>query len=341
MRYGKCYSSLLLLLAAALVAGGCKKTDGIDNNKVIRTPYVVFFGDKLGTVIKTNDGFAYKDIFQPDGLPARAISISGDNIIFIKSVLRYSANNGVNFNQPVPGQPIPSVNPNTHWASMLLDVPGDRLYVASSTSLSGIEVSSDHGVTWEPDPGAASITSPVTSFTQTNDGKVYSLDPSGANLYVRPSATASWTGVSAGTGLPAGSSWYLSHSANTLLIADYSGAQGIYYSDNGGNTWAPYQGLPTSQEILSCASPLDQVVLAGLDSLGIYRLDATTGTFVASNNGLNPNTSVYGITGKQDVYKNGIIKRYVYITTNYGLFRSEDMGRNWVLMKTGDTRAVW
>jgi hypothetical protein len=147
--------------------------------------------------------------------------------------------------------------------------------------------------------------------------------------------------VSAATGLPAGTEWYLSHSNNTLLAADYTGAQGVYYSDDGGVTWKAYSGLPTSQEELSCASPLDQVVLAGTDSMGIYRLDPTTGSFVASNNGLKPFTSVYGITGKQDTYKNGVIKRYVYITTNFGLFRSEDMGRNWVLMKTGDMRAIW
>lgn len=339
MRYGKCYSSFLFLLAALVVAGSCKKSEGIDNNKVIRTPYAVFFGEKLGTITKTNDGFSYQDIFKPDGVAARAIAVSGDNIIFIKTVLRYSSNNGVNFNQPVPGQVIPNVNPTARWASMILDVPGDRLYVASLDG-SGIEVSEDHGKSWEPDPSPGPASN-VASFTRTSDGKLYGLDPSGANLYLRPASTASWTAVSAATGLPAGTEWYLSHSNNTLLAADYTGAQGVYYSDDGGVTWKAYSGLPTSQEVLSCASPLDQVVLAGTDSMGIYRLDPTTGSFVASNNGLKPFTSVYGITGKQDTYKNGVIKRYVYITTNFGLFRSEDMGRNWVLMKTGDMRAIW
>ncbi len=341
MRYGKCYSSFLLLLVAGLVASSCTKSDGIDNNKVIRTPYTVFYGEKVGTITKTNDGISYEDIFTPDGVPARAIAVSGENIVFIKSFLRYSTNNGLNFNQPVPGQAIPSVNPNAHWASMILDVPGDRLYVASATSSSGIEVSSDNGKSWEPDPGSVGITAPVSSFVRTNDGKVYALDPTGSGLYLRPSSTSAWTPISATTGLPAGTSWYLSYSNNTLLAADYSGAQGVYYSDDGGLNWKNFQGLPSSQEVLSCASPLDQVVLAGTDSMGVYMLDPTTGTFSPSNNGLLPQTSVYGIVGKQDIYKNGIIKRYVYITTNNGLYRSEDFGHNWVLMKTGNTRAIW
>jgi ligand-binding sensor domain-containing protein len=343
MRYGKCYSFFLLSIIAVLAFSSCQKENNIDNNKVIKTPYVVWFGQKMGQVSRTNDGILYKDLFGPDGVPIRSISPSGNNIIFIKGVLRLSVNNGQDWNAVMgsgPSNPIPAVNPNAKWGSMMLDVPGDRLYVASTKS-NGVEVSADNGVTWEVDPTFPGSSASVASFTQTTDGKLWGLDQNGGNVYVKGSKNVAWTQVSVTTGLPTGNSWYLASFNNTLIATDYNGANGIYYSDNGGQDWKPYSGFNGRQQILACAAPMNQVVLAGTDSTGIYRLDPTTGKFLPSNNGLESVTSVYGITGKQDTYKNGIIKRYVYITTNRGLYRSQDLGQNWEQVYPGDLRAIW
>jgi hypothetical protein len=343
MRYGKCYSFFLLPLTAALAFSSCKKIDGIDNNKVIRTPYSVILGQVNGEVDKTNDGVTYNRLFTYDGVPARAITISGDNIIFIKTVLRVSTNNGHDWNTVAgsgPGNPIPSIPPTAKWASMILDVPGDRLYAASTKGV-GVEVSMNNGLTWGPESRAGIGTS--ASFTQTSDGAVYGMDAAGTNIYKLPNVNSAWTQVSPATGLPAGNNWYLASPsiATTLIAADYTGANGVYYSGDGGLTWLAYTGLPANQEVLSCAAPLGQVVLAGTDSAGVYRLDPSSGKFSPSNNGLKSFTSVYGIVGKQDIYKNGVIKRYVYIATNNGLYRSEDLGLNWVQMFPYDLRCLY
>jgi hypothetical protein len=343
MRHGKCYASFLLASFAAMAMTSCKPGENDidkDNNIVIRTPYTVLFGEKLGGLTKTNDGKLYKDLFQTDGVPIIAIGASGDSsIVMIKHSrskgtgdLFLSSNNGRNFNFII--NTVPS---SANWASQILNDPGHgKLYVASTKSNS-IEFSDDHGATWQMDT-RISGTPNIQSFALTSDGKVYGLDPTGANVYMID-GPGPWVQVSVATGLPTGNSWYLTNMNNTLVAADYKGANGVYSSSDGGVTWTAYSGIPGNQEILSCAAPLNQVVMAGTDSTGIYRLVGTQ--FVPSNNGLQPFTSVYGITGKQDVYKNGVIKRYVYITTNYGLYRSEDLGQNWVLVKPGDDRAIW
>jgi hypothetical protein len=73
--------------------------------------------------------------------------------------------------------------------------------------------------------------------------------------------------------------------------------------------------------------------------MGIYRLQG--GVFVPSNNGLESRTSVFAITAKDDIFKNEATKRYVYIATDKGIYRSEDLGQNWALVKEGDYRAIY
>ena len=75
------------------------------------------------------------------------------------------------------------------------------------------------------------------------------------------------------------------------------------------------------------------------DSQGIFRLVGNS--FVPSNNGLVPFTTVYGIVGKQDTYKNNVVRQFVYIATNKGIFRSEDLGQNWTLVRPGDFRTLY
>ncbi len=343
MRYGKCSSyPLLLLLIAALAVSSCRKENGIDNNKVVLTPYGVFFGDKVGLLQNTNDGLSYRTFnsLKGDGAIMRSIIVSAENIILIKKNLFVSDNNGLDFNQGKGS----AVNPTANWASMILDVPGfgtapPRIYLASTVP-NGVQYSEDHGVTWtqESTTSWGSITGAnVSSFAYTPNGFLFGMDQTGANLYLKHGSLM-WNQSANATGLPNGI-WYLSSFNNTVLAIDRNGAGGVQYSNDTGLTWTKYAGIPGNQQIYACSAPLGQTLLAGTDSAGVYRLSG--GVFVQSNNGLKPFTSVYGITGKQDTYKNGIIKRYVYIATNFGLYRSEDLGQNWVLAMPGDFRTIW
>jgi hypothetical protein len=97
-------------------------------------------------------------------------------------------------------------------------------------------------------------------------------------------------------------------------------------------------GLP--KHILYCTyAPFDQTILVGTDSMGVYRWDGTN--FVPSNAGLQDNTVVYSFAAKEDVYKNGVSKKYVYAATNKGLYRSEDYGVNWTLALPGSFVALY
>lgn len=342
MRYNKYYSSLLLVVVAALAVSSCTRNNGIDNNKVIRTPYTVLFIDNAGVPIRTNDGVLFTDMNGPQGsslsIPKRAITPSGNsNIIYILKNLFVNTDNGKSRNWNARNF---NVNPACNWASMLLDVPAHSAVYLASTQGNGVEFSIDNGSNWQTDtrfsqaPGAS-----IQSFAFTPAGQLYGLDATGAGVYVLPNQNAGWSQVGSSPGFPASNAWYLTNFNNTLVAADRSGPGGVYHSDDNGNTWSAFTGIPGNQEILSCAAPLGQTLLAGTDSAGIYRLVGNN--FVPSNNGLEPFTSVYGITGKQDTYKSGVIKRYVYITTSRGLYRSEDLGQNWISMKPGDLRAIW
>jgi hypothetical protein len=340
MRSGKFYFLYIPLTIAitGLALTGCRKENGIENNNVIRTPYGLYFSDALGALHQTNDGKTYKHIYPGDNIKPRAIATSGNhNVLWVKKDL-FLTDNDRNFNVKNS-----TVNPAALWQSLILNVMNvpnlDVVFVASTKGF-GVEMSSDHGLTWTTDNAvhpASPSPNAINSFTQLANGRIFGLENSTGALY-RRDPSSGWDTIIATTPLPAGN-FYLSHINNTILAADYKGAGGVWFTNDYGWTWTQYAGLPTNQQILSVGGPLDQVVLAGTDSTGIYRLVGNT--FQPSNNGLKPFTSVYGIVGKQDTYKNAVIKQYIYIATNKGLFRSEDLGQNWVLMYQEDIRSLY
>ncbi len=327
MRSGKWYFLHFVLLSAAIAGfagSGCKKEDGTqDNTKVIQTPYSLYFADKLGGLYNTNDGQAYKIIFPYDGVPARSLLTSGNNILWAKYNLHLSADNGLNFN-PVNRR----VDTLAHWQSLMAN--GFNMVLLAT--LDGIAESDDNGESWPR------ITGPrVLSLARLNNGFMYAVDASGA-LYEKQRSPDPFGPVSVNTPFPGGT-YHLANFNNALIAGDATGANGVWYSNNNAVDWAQYTGLPTNQEIRSMHSPLGQGLLVGLDSAGIYRLVGTN--FQPSNNGLKPFTTVYGITSKQDIYKNEVIRQYVYIATSTGLYRSEDLGQNWAMMRTGDYRTIY
>ena len=328
MLQGKWLRTLAMATAiSSILMQGCKKENGIDNNNVISTPYALYYTDNQGALFNTNDGLHGKIIFPTDGWPQRAIAVSDTNVLFVKKNLHLSTDNGNNFNPTDL-----SVTPTANWQSIIINVTNqdNRLYLASTRGY-GILISDDHGISWQVDTmvDKDNITSPFypTSFAQLKGGNLFAFSNGLQKLYKRTSKSDRWHEV-AMTGLPA-HTYFLSHQNEALIAADVSGSAGVYYSNDNGQNWYAYAGLPAGSPIHAAYSPFERQLLVGTN-LGIYRLQS--GNFVPSNAGLAAQTIVYSITGKTDIYKNGVIKEYVYIATSTGLYRSEDEGQNWVFM---------
>ena len=149
-------------ILAVIIAGiySCKKVNGINNDQVIQTPYSLYFADTAGAVFNTNNG---KDInptiFRADGKPTRALCISGTNLLFNKTNVYISTDNGKNFNHSFDSLlGLPAVTCNLTDSidleqSMILDIPSlNRLYTMSNTpyplasNYLGLVFNDDHGI---------------------------------------------------------------------------------------------------------------------------------------------------------------------------------------------------
>ena len=62
---------------------------------------------------------------------------------------------------------------------------------------------------------------------------------------------------------------------------------------------------------------------------------------VESSQGLNSKITVRAIASKDDFYKNNQVIEYVYLATDYGLYRSMDIGNNWILVRRGNYVAAY
>jgi len=370
-------TGLLSLLITGLF--GCSKINGINNNTVIETPFSLYFSDTAGALYNSNDGITVNKpiTFQPDGFPCRAICTVNDNLLWVKSGLLISSNNGVNFNHSFDSvNSLPGIACNGYHfdlnQSMIISVPDlGKVYIASNS----IDIANYVGLyssyqeafagTWLPERSDTSVagqppnfgTYPVRITTMTYMPSISLLagyDPTlNRNFYLTKGlfwrestgdASGSPYNIS-GTPLPDSGHYYLGHINSRLIAISPMGNCTVtpaLYSDDTGRNWKPYSGLP-SNPLLCIASPFEEVCLIGTDSAGLYILNQNTGTTwqQETNNGLGTNLVVRSIAYKQNIYKNGTIKKYVFLATNQGIYMSTDLGNNWTLTIPGNYVAIY
>lgn len=330
--------AILALSVFGVATQSCNKNNGIDNNQVITKPYTLYVVDSQGAIFNTNDGLDYKrTVFPPDGLSPVSLVTSGDNIIMVKSGNTFvSEDDGAHFNL-VEVTPSPA----GFHQSVVIDLPSFNNTVYIATPI-GISYSSEHGVkgSWRPDNATQLGGSLISSFTQLMSGTLVAYDDVNKKIYRKDNPTANWA-QAGGSGFPASGQFFLSHYANTLIAADMSGTSGVWYSNNNGDSWSQYSGVPTGVRIYSAHAPFEKVLLIGLEGQGVLRLPLGGTTFQPANNGLDNNTIVRGITSKSNSYKNDSRKPYVYIATNTGVYRSEDNGENWIKVKSGNYTTIY
>lgn len=351
----KIFGTLAVAVALSATLQSCKRENGIDNNNVLQVPYALYAADAQGAIVKTNDGEVFTSTLPGDGRPLRALATSKSNVLLVKDSLFFvSKDNGFSFLPFTIDKFV--MAPNIYWQQFfLLNTKKDnRIYLPSVISKYGLNLvfSDDNGsgryfntdTTWEGGDTARSF----TSFTETDNGYVYAYSNSGSRfngarrLFMRKAKDSSWKSISTNLfpspAIGTGDSFYLSHIGNTVVAADYGSRQGVFYSTDEGVTFKKYSGVPNDIMIYDTRAAFDKLMLA--TSKGIY-LYGDNNSFTLSNTGLDVKTVAYSIATKENVYKNGVVKNFVFIATNTGIYRSEDKGLTWVKAKPGDYRIVY
>jgi hypothetical protein len=380
MKKTSLYGIVIGALSLAVGFFGCHKTDGVDNNQVLQTPYALFFADTAGALYKTNDGTNYKFLFPADGKPTRAICVSGPNVLWVKDNLYYSQDNGKNFNHSydsvnkLPMGICSGILPMNQ--SMIISVTGlsETLVLVSSgdpslqTSYGLLDAVYSRSVNGRPGlwfalridtNGQANPTGPIdaTSFTQQANGVLVSYDGrhnrvfystanEGFGFFKESTGNDAGLGgrgnpnIQSGNGLP-DSAYCIGHINNRLIaLINQCTYHGAWYSDDTGRNWTSYPGLPQNQ-LLCVASPFEKVCLVGTKGAGLYTLNLNTGAFQPNSNGLASDLIVRSIASHQNVYKNGNTEQFIFLATNKGIYTSKDGGINWTKTIPGNYTAVY
>lgn len=326
-----------IVLGLAFSAGACKPTyDEIDNNNVISKPYVLYAADTFGAIYKTNDGLSFQNVFGADNYPVSAMVTSGQNMLYIKKNVHIIENLGQGVNNTNPTF-ISASSLAAFGESIIINVPkfNNRVYLGG-VGASGLKYNDSNGrpgisfSNWKDDNDphfpAGNV---ITSLTLLDNGTLIAYDDVNKRTFKLLGINQQWAATT-GAPLPTAGQFFISHMGNAVIAADKTGANGVYYSTNDGNSWTQYTGIPTTVKILSMSGAFGQTILVGTNGKGVYRLPVGSTAFVTANIGMPKNAIVKSISEKYDYYKNNTSKQYIYAATDQGLYRSQDLGENWV-----------
>lgn len=292
----------LAVLALLVIVIGCGKREAPDfNNQIITKPYSLYVVDSFGEVLVTNDGEVFKSIFDPSGEPGRAIATSGENVIWAQRTNGFHAKDSKDLDKLQFNLIREDISALAFNQSMILDVPDySRVYMAGNQGR-GIIYSDSAGKpgTWRVDNGFNPVIDGsiiITSFTQTDDGKIWAYDFLNNRLFYKTGANVLWEEKP--HDLPTGGKFFISHIQNTLVAGDSTGVNGVYFSNNMGANWTAYTGIPAGAKILCMQPAFKQTLLVGTATDGLFRLPLNSTQFEQSNQGLDANASIRGLAAK-------------------------------------------
>lgn len=351
MRRINLVSTISCVALAAFSLQSCDKSNGIDNNQVITKPYTVHFVDTSGQIYYTNDGETVRPLTTSDGFAVSAIETSGPNILFRKenSTILFASDGGekkyTNFNPTFT-----DINPASFGQSVVLQLENyndtgaevsDRIYVvtAQNNGIAFNDSNASVGAQWFYETNSGLPSGGFTSLAQVTSGQVFAFDDQTNNLYMKPDLATAWSKKN-GSGLPpAGDGNLFITSMGTDLLAVSVGGTNrgtILRSTDMGDNFSLLPALPNGVTDLTTAiGAFGKVIIACTRDNGVYRFGGNNATWESSSFGLDVNTRIYGIAQKNNLYKNEANREYVYIATSTGIYRSDDLGQNWIKVFTG------
>ena len=132
------------------------------------------------------------------------------------------------------------------------------------------------------------------------------------------------------------------HYNNRLIAIDQMGCnpERAFYSDDTGRNWTAYSGLPKTP-LLCINSPFEETCLIGTYRYGLWVLNVNTNAWQQCNNGLATDLIVRSIAFKQNIYKDGSTKKFIFLATNKGIYTSTDNGLNWTMTLGGNYVSIY
>lgn len=344
--------TVMCVTLAAFALQGCQQPNnpGPDDGYVLK-PYALFIVDDMGQVYSTTDGERFRSWTGTGGLPARSIYTSGHRVLWIAQTgtdLHVSepdtaAGENLNSNPSYKFLNLAAVGP-----SAVISLPGfndtpqagarDRVYVASGSGkpVAWNDYNGNPDSVWIHEDGADGLTvSSVTSFAQLPNKKVFAYDDATRSIFVKENISTKWASKQ-GNGLPAaGTPTYLTTKGSDLVVATIkapAGSAGIWVSNDEGDNFTKQPDIVSGgnvvSDITSVTGAFGKVLIAATESNGIWRLGGQ-GTWEPTF-GLKEGTVVHAIMSKYNVFKSEQKREYIYAATNTGLYRSDDLGLNWI-----------